>query len=74
MTKSNASKKLNDLLQLTVIAAILMSFAGYEAHRKGQAQSVSSPELTKSAQDKNSEIPKDSLRFTKAILHTHPSY
>lgn len=48
MTKNRKSKRINDLLQLTVMIVILMSFAGYEAGQKKPADKSGSEEYSES--------------------------
>lgn len=70
MAKNKIQKRTNDLLQVGVIIAILMCFAGYESQHQNPAKDVSSPrEYSKSSFPENElKSKQDSIRFTKASL------
>lgn len=72
MTKNRKSKRTNDLLQLTVMIVILMSFAGYEAGQKKPADKSGSGEYSKSSSKINRTTnQQDSLRLTRGTLHSN---
>ena len=68
MTKYRFTKRLNDLLQVGTIIAILMSFAGYEAQQKRVSSNPQSTrEYTKSSAPLDKMIPQgDTIRITKS--------
>lgn len=78
MTKYRFSKRLNDLLQVGTIIAILMSFAGYEAQQKRISDDPeSTEEFTKSSSPLDKFIPQgDTLRITRSAMYStiFPSY
>lgn len=69
MARNKNKKRTNDLLQVCVIIAILMSFAGYEAQQKNISKSVDkSREFSKSSSDNQPKSQKDTICFTKISL------
>lgn len=72
MTKYKFTKRLNDLLQVGTIIAILMSFAGYEARQKRVSDdSRSTEEFTKSSSPLDKfTLQGDTLRITKSAIYS----
>lgn len=72
MTKYKFTKRLNDLLQVGTIIAILMSFAGYEAQQKRVSDdSRSTKEFTKSSSPLDKfTLQGDTLRITKSARYS----
>lgn len=72
MTKYRFTKRLNDLLQVGTIIAILMSFAGYEAQQK-RASNTSRPakEYSKSSAPLDKFIPQgDTIGITRSAMYS----
>lgn len=72
MTKYRFTKRLNDLLQVGTIIAILMSFAGYEAQQKRiSGNQQPSEEYTKSSAPLDKFIPQgDTIRITRTTMYS----
>lgn len=72
MTKYRFTKRLNDLLQVGTIIAILMSFAGYEAQQKRVSGNPHpSKEFTQSSVPLDKLIPQgDTIRITRSAVYS----